>query len=157
MSSFFNIYAMSFVIETFVFCFILSRNLWEGCLLISASTRHSSALIGRLVFMAMASPVLCWRSSLFSSFLLIHGLFERVWQTRIRVGAEFSLVLVAFVLLVSWQQPAERVVLFWAGVDGLTLAWSIPLQNQCIDGERGGWSLCESCWSALGFLAAAAA
>ena len=65
MSSFFNIYAMSFVIETFVFCFILSRNLWEGCLLIPASTRLSSALIGRLVFMAMASPVLCWRSSLF--------------------------------------------------------------------------------------------
>ena len=30
------------------------------------------------------------------------------------------------------------------------------LQNHCIDGECGGWSWCESCGSALGFLAAAA-
>ena len=31
------------------------------------------------------------------------------------------------------------------------------MQNHCIEGERGGWSWCESCGSALGFLAAAAA
>ncbi|MDA9740246.1 hypothetical protein N9U66_02525 [Synechococcus sp. AH-736-M20] len=30
--------------------------------------------------------------------------------------------LVVFVLLVSWRQPARRVVLFCAGVGGLTLA-----------------------------------
>ena len=30
--------------------------------------------------------------------------------------------LVVFVLLVSWRQPAWRVVLFCAGVGGLTLA-----------------------------------
>ncbi len=67
------------------------------------------------------------------------------------------LALVALVLLVSWwQQPAWRVVLICAGVGGLTLALSIPLQNHCIDGEHGGWSWCESCLSALGFLAAAA-
>ena len=30
------------------------------------------------------------------------------------------------------------------------------MQNHCIEGERGGWSWCESCGSALGFLAAAA-
>jgi hypothetical protein len=32
-----------------------------------------------------------------------------------------------------------------AGDGGLTMAGSIPLQNHCIDGERGGWSWCESC------------
>ena len=49
-----------------------------------------------------------------------------------------------------------ELVLFCAGVGGLTLALSIPLQNHCIDGECGGCSCCESCGSALGFLAAAA-
>ncbi|QNJ20337.1 hypothetical protein SynA1825c_02037 [Synechococcus sp. A18-25c] len=36
-------------------------------------------------------------------------------------------------------------VLCSAVVCDLTLACSIPLQNHCIDGERGGWSWCESC------------
>ena len=44
-----------------------------------------------------------------------------------------------------------------AALGGLTLTGSIPLQNYCINGERGGWSWCESCGSALEFLAAAAA
>ena len=54
--------------------------------------------------------------------ILLAALFQPVWQTGIRGGAEFSLALVAFVLLVSWRQPAWRVVLFCAGVGGLTLA-----------------------------------
>ena len=37
-------------------------------------------------------------------------------------GVEFSLALVAFELLVSWRQPAWRVVLCCAGVGGLPLA-----------------------------------
>ena len=36
--------------------------------------------------------------------------------------AEFSLALVTFLRLVGWRQPAWRVVLFCAGVGGLTLA-----------------------------------
>ena len=35
-------------------------------------------------------------------------------------------------------------VVFCGGVDELPLAWSIPQQNYCIDGEHGGWSFCES-------------
>ena len=54
--------------------------------------------------------------------ILLAALFQPVWQTGIRGGAEFSLALAAFVLLVSWRQPAWRVVLFCAGVGGLTLA-----------------------------------
>ena len=54
--------------------------------------------------------------------ILLAALFQPVWQTGIRGGAEFSLALVAFVLLVSWRQPAWRVVLFCAAVGGLTLA-----------------------------------
>jgi len=54
--------------------------------------------------------------------ILLAVLFYPVWQTGIRGGAEFSLSLVAFVLLVSWWQPAWRVVLFCAGVGGSTLA-----------------------------------
>ena len=54
--------------------------------------------------------------------ILLAALFQPVWQTGIRGGAEFSLALVAFVLLVSWRQPAWQVVLFCAGVGGLTLA-----------------------------------
>ena len=44
--------------------------------------------------------------------ILLAALFQPVWQTGIRGGAEFSLALVAFVLLVCWRQPAWRVVLF---------------------------------------------
>ena len=54
--------------------------------------------------------------------ILLAALFQPVWQTGICGGAEFSLALVALVLLVSWRQPAWRVVLFCAGVGGLTLA-----------------------------------
>ena len=54
--------------------------------------------------------------------ILLAALFQPVWQAGIRGGAEFGLALVAFVLLVSWRQPAWLVVLFCAGVGGLTLA-----------------------------------
>ena len=54
--------------------------------------------------------------------ILVAALFQPIWQTGIRSGAEFSLALVAFLLLVSWRQPAWRVVLFCAVVGGLTLA-----------------------------------
>ena len=54
--------------------------------------------------------------------ILLAALFQPVWQTGIRGGAEFSLALVAFLLLVSWRQPAWRVVLFCAAVGGLSLA-----------------------------------
>ena len=57
--------------------------------------------------------------------ILLAALFQPVWQRGIRSGAEFSLAFVAFVafvLLVSWRQPAWRVVLFWAAVGGLILA-----------------------------------
>lgn len=53
---------------------------------------------------------------------LLAALFLPIWHTGIRSGAEFSLALVAFLLLVSWRQPAWRVVLFCAAVGGLTLA-----------------------------------
>ena len=49
--------------------------------------------------------------------ILLAALFQPVWQTGIRGGAEFSLALVAFVLLVSCNRPGgwccsapERVV-----------------------------------------------
>ena len=54
--------------------------------------------------------------------ILLAALFQPVWQTGIRGGAEFSLALVAFALLVGLRQPAWRVVLFCAVVGGLTLA-----------------------------------
>ena len=54
--------------------------------------------------------------------ILLAALFQPVWQTGIRGAAEFSLALVAFLLLVSWRQPAWRVVLFCAAVGGLTLS-----------------------------------
>ena len=54
--------------------------------------------------------------------ILLAALFQPIWQTGICGGAEFSLALVAFVLLVSWRQSAWRMVLFCAGVDGLPLA-----------------------------------
>ena len=52
--------------------------------------------------------------------ILLAALFQPVWQTAIRGGAEFSLALVAFVLLVCWRQPAWRVVLLCAVVGGVT-------------------------------------
>ena len=53
--------------------------------------------------------------------ILLAALFQPVWHTGIRGSAEFSLALVAFVLLVGWRQPALRVVLFCAWVGGLIL------------------------------------
>ena len=50
------------------------------------------------------------------------GLIRAGWQTGIRGGAEFSLVLVAFVVLKGCRHPARMVVLFCARVDGLRLA-----------------------------------
>ena len=54
--------------------------------------------------------------------ILLAALFQPIWQTGIRGAAEFSLALVAFLLLVGWRQPTWRVVLFCAAVGGLTLA-----------------------------------
>ena len=54
--------------------------------------------------------------------ILLAAFFQPVWQAGIRGGAEFSLALVAFVLLVSWRQQAWRLMLLCAGVGGLTLA-----------------------------------
>ena len=54
--------------------------------------------------------------------ILLAALFQPFWPIGIRRAAEFSLALVTFVLLVGWRQPAWRVVLFCAGVGGLTLA-----------------------------------
>ena len=55
--------------------------------------------------------------------ILLAALFQSVWKTGIRGGAEFSPVLVAFLLLVIWllviwRQPAWRLVLFCAGGGG---------------------------------------
>ena len=54
--------------------------------------------------------------------ILLAALFQPVWQTAIRGAAEFSLALVAFVLLVCWRQPAWRVVLLCAAVGGVTFS-----------------------------------
>ena len=48
--------------------------------------------------------------------------FNPLSKLWIRVGAEFSLALVAFVLLVDRRLSAWRVVLFCSGVGGLLLA-----------------------------------
>ena len=74
-------------------------------------------------FVQRERPSLCFfHRSCWLVRILLAALFQPVWQTGIRGGAEFSLALVAFVLLVSCRQPAWRVVLFCAGVGGLTLA-----------------------------------
>ena len=52
--------------------------------------------------------------------ILLAALFQPVWQTAIHGAAEFSLALVAFVLLVCWRQPSWRVVLLCAAVGGAT-------------------------------------
>ena len=57
--------------------------------------------------------------------ILLAALFQPVWQKGIRGAAEFSLAFVAFgafVSLVSWRQPAWRVVLSCAGGGDLPLA-----------------------------------
>ena len=55
-------------------------------------------------------------------WMVLAALSQPVWQVGFRGGAEFGLALVAFVLLVSRRQPAWLVVLFCAGVGGLTLS-----------------------------------
>ena len=52
-----------------------------------------------------------------------------------------------------WVQPGVSRL---CAVGGFPLPWSIPLQNHCSDGECGGWRWCESCWSTLALVAAAA-
>jgi chromate transporter len=42
--------------------------------------------------------------------ILLAALFEPLWLASIRTTAEFSLALVAFLLLACWRQPAWRVV-----------------------------------------------
>ena len=42
--------------------------------------------------------------------ILLAALFEPLWLASIRTAAEFSLALVAFLLLACWRQPAWRVV-----------------------------------------------
>jgi len=42
--------------------------------------------------------------------------------------------------LASWGSTTAAGVLWpWPAAPGLTLVWTFPLQNHCIDGERGGW------------------
>ena len=53
--------------------------------------------------------------------ILLAALFEPIWQEGIQSNAEFSLGLVAFLMLVSWKQPAWRVVIFCGVMSGL---WS---------------------------------
>ena len=51
--------------------------------------------------------------------ILLAAFFQPVWQSAIRGGAEFSLAITAFLMLLCWKQPAWRVVLFCALVGGL--------------------------------------
>ncbi len=53
--------------------------------------------------------------------ILLAALFEPIWQEGIQSNAEFSLGLIAFLMLVSWKQPAWRVVIFCGVMSGL---WS---------------------------------
>ena len=62
------------------------------------------------------------RSRLKTSYGVAVSFVPSSVQHRCGGGAEFSLALVAFVLWLSWRQPAWRVVLFCAGGGGLTLA-----------------------------------
>ena len=54
--------------------------------------------------------------------ILLAALFQPVWQSAIHGGAEFSLAMTAFLMLICWKQPAWRVVLFCALVGGLFLS-----------------------------------
>ena len=57
---------------------------------------------------------------------------RKLLQAGMRGGAEFSQIELAF-------GAVRRCIACF----GLTR--SIPLQNHCIDWERGGWSWCEFC------------
>ena len=54
--------------------------------------------------------------------ILLATLYQPLWQVGIVGGEEFCLVMVAFVLLVGWQQPAWRVVIFCAAMGGMFLS-----------------------------------
>ena len=54
--------------------------------------------------------------------ILLATLYQPLWQVGIVGGEEFCLVMVAFVLLVGWQQPAWRVVIFCAAMGRVFLS-----------------------------------
>ena len=53
--------------------------------------------------------------------ILLAALYQPLWQVGIVGGKEFCLLVIAFVLLVRWKQPAWRVVMFCAVMGGLFL------------------------------------
>ena len=53
--------------------------------------------------------------------ILLAALYQPLWQVGIVGGKEFCLLVIAFVLLVRWKQPAWRVVTFCAVMGGLFL------------------------------------
>ena len=55
--------------------------------------------------------------------ILLATLYQPLWQVGIVGGEEFCLVMVAFVLLVGWQQPAWRVVIFCAAMGRVFLSY----------------------------------
>ena len=54
--------------------------------------------------------------------VLLAGLFQPVWLAGIKDSADFCLMMVAFLLLVGWRQPAWRVVVVCGLVGGFTLS-----------------------------------
>ena len=54
--------------------------------------------------------------------VLLAALFQPVWLAGIKTSADFSLAMVAFLLLVGWKQPAWRVVVVCGLVGGFTLS-----------------------------------
>ena len=59
-------------------------------------------------------------ASLLDTYWDVPGWSEFSAPSCCHFGAEFSLALVAFVLLVYWRETAWRVVLFFAGIEGLS-------------------------------------
>ncbi len=53
--------------------------------------------------------------------ILLAALYQPVWRVGIRNSADFSLALLAVLLLMAWRQPAWRVVLFCGLISGLVL------------------------------------
>lgn len=53
--------------------------------------------------------------------ILLAALYQPVWRVGIRNSADFSLALLAVLLLMAWRQPAWRVVLFCGLIGGLVL------------------------------------
>ena len=54
--------------------------------------------------------------------VLLAALFRPVWLAGIKDSADFSLALVAFLLLVGWKRPAWQVVVFCGVVGGYALS-----------------------------------